>query len=59
MVLALYLVSAAAFWYDVTHDRWLFRVGIASQQYWKSGRRQSDYPTWWWYNDRCLWKFWE
>ena len=59
MVLALYLISATAFWYDVSHGRWLFQVGIAGQKYRDSGQRQSEYPTWWWYNDRYWWRFWE
>ena len=59
LVLALYLVSAAAFWYDVSHGRWLYQVGIATPRYLESGRRQSDYPTWWFYNDRYWWRFWE
>lgn len=58
LVLALYLVSAAAFWYDVSHSRWFMSAGIATTKYWAEGNRKNTYITWWWYNDRCLWKFW-
>ncbi len=43
-------LSAAAFWYDVSHERWQWRVVIATVEYLASHPgRPETYLTWWWY----------
>jgi len=43
------ILSASAFWYDLSHERWQIRVDIASAEYWESHDSPYTYFTWWWY----------
>lgn len=43
------ILSALAFWHDVSHERWQIRVDIATAEYWDSHHSPYTYFTWWWY----------
>lgn len=49
--IAIYLISACLFWYDVANKRAQLQVGIATVEYWQNGGSRFTYLTWWWYND--------
>ena len=51
VIVAIVLLSAAAFWYDVSNKRSQMQVTMATREYWEEGGRQHTYLTWWWYND--------
>ena len=51
MIVLVYLTSAFAFWYDVSHERSQIQVSFATAEYWENGGSEHRYCTWWWYND--------
>ena len=50
LLLVTLALAATAFWYDVSHERYQWRVIIATKQYLESHPgRPENYLTWWWY----------
>jgi hypothetical protein len=50
LILLTLILSAFAFWYDVSHERWQWRISIATTEYWETHRGPPEnYLTWWWY----------
>jgi hypothetical protein len=52
LAVVIVLASAAFFWTDIHFERWQFRIGIATRDYWENGGKSEHYHTWWWYNDQ-------
>jgi hypothetical protein len=50
-VVAIYIISACLFWYDVSNEHCQMQVGIAPAEYWENGGQANTYFTWWWFND--------
>ena len=50
----LFVATAMAFGYDISHERWQMSTDVAAVEYWDEGGRAHTYLTWWWYNDRWI-----
>ena len=53
-ILGVVVVSGAALTYEVTHLPGQVEIGIATTEFWESGRPSRLYYNWWWFNNRWL-----